>query len=113
MKPRLNPLIFLVLTLIGSTGQEYVSGMFGILLSLVLNLIIIVVPLLLIYAFIKSTLDVLKTRAVKPIKLALVAPLIGLTLRDVFDAMMSFILILIPFVLVLIVWKAFIKLIKV
>ena len=113
MRSNLNSLfIFLVLALIGST--EYVSSMFSILLSLVFSLIVIVVPLLLIYAFIKSTLDALKVRVTKrPMKLLAPLTAIGLTMNDIMASMMSLIYVLIPFLLVLLVWKAFIKLIKI
>lgn len=105
------PLFFLVFMLIGSS-IDYTTNMFNILISLIFSLITIVVPMLLIYAFLRSTLDALKTRVTK-IKPILPMIIVGATIDQVISAMMSLLFILLPFTIILLVWKAFIKLIKI
>lgn len=110
MHKRILPIFLLALALTGETMTEHSATMMAYLLNLLFALMTVVVPMLLIYAFLKSTLDVLKTRCLKIAPIALIG---ATTLDQVMSAMMSLMFIIIPFTLVLLLWKAFIKLIKV
>ena len=131
MKKAILP-IFLVslLLLVAQTNStnstwttEFVDQMAGLLTRIVIALIVFVAPLLLIYGFMKGTLDVVqKARYAKRAFWLSLLPLFTAQ-TDVSDAMlnalnqlgvvfMAFILILLPFTLILLMWKAFTKVVK-
>lgn len=110
MHKHILPIFLLALALTGET-EHSATMMMAYLLNLLFALMTVVVPMLLIYAFLKSTLDALKTRCIKIAPVALIGA--TATLDQVMSAMMSLMFIIIPFTLVLLLWKAFIKLIKV
>jgi len=126
MKKAILPLFLvgLLALLAQSWSKEFVDQMAGLLVQIVIALIVFVAPLLLIYGFMKGTLDVIKkTRIVEKAALLLLPAFIAQTGDEVSDAMlkalsqlgvvfMAFIFILLPFTLILLMWKSFTKVVK-
>jgi len=126
MKKAILPLFLvgLLALLAQSWSKDFVDQMAGLLTQIVIALIVFAAPLLLIYGFMKGTLDVIKkTRIVEKAALLLLPTFIAQTGDEASDAMLkalsqlgvvfqAFILILLPFTLILIVWKAFTKVVK-
>lgn len=113
MKPRALFFLAFALIFIGQNDAEYLRNMLGVLSQLLYVLVTIVAPLLLLYGFLRGTLDVFRKSAMLKLSPLLLA---GLTVQDFLNNLsnlfMALILIILPFTFALLMWKVFIKVVK-
>lgn len=112
-----KPRAFLFLSLLlflAQNSEDYLNQMFGILSTVVYLLTVIVAPLLLLYGFLKGTLDVFGKSS--SVKLCFCLFTVAETALDFLSRLgevcMALILIILPFTLVLLMWKTFTKVVK-
>jgi len=119
-------LTMLVAQTIVAISPSYVNSIQNLLSILTLVLFVVIFPLLLIYGLLKATVDVFKKQAVKPaLRLLPLLTLVAQTttapdfadqvygiLGTLYSVIVWFFMILIPGIAILLLWKAFTKLIK-
>jgi len=118
MRKTILPLFLAFLLLV--IGQSYsddlsqsVKDMAGVLSFIVLMCVTVIAPLLLVYGFLKGSLDVLKKTSFVSALTLLGATDFTDALRNLTAMFQSLALIIFPFTLILLLWKAFIKVVKV
>jgi hypothetical protein len=116
MRKTILPLFLAFLLLvIGQSGDlsQNVRDMAGVLSFIVLMCVTIIAPLLLVYGFLKGSLDVLKKTSFVSALTLLGATDFTEALRNLTAMFQSLALIILPFTLILLLWKAFTKVVKV
>jgi hypothetical protein len=116
MRKTILPLFLAFLLLvIGQSGDlsQNVKDMAGILSFIVLMCVTVIAPLLLVYGFLKGSLDVLKKTSFVSALTLLGATDFTEALRNLTAMFQSLALIILPFTLILLLWKAFTKVVKV
>jgi hypothetical protein len=115
MRKTILPLFLAFLLLvIGQSGDlsQNVKDMAGILSFIVLMCVTVIAPLLLVYGFLKGSLDVLKKTSFVSALTLLGATDFTEPLRNLTAMFQSLALIILPFTLILLLWKAFTKVVK-
>jgi len=115
MRKTILPLFLAFLLLvIGQSGDlsQNVKDMAGILSFIVLMCVTVIAPLLLVYGFLKGSLDVLKKTSFVSALTLLGATDFSEPLRNLTAMFQSLALIILPFTLILLLWKAFTKVVK-
>jgi len=116
MRKTILPLFLAFLLLvIGQSGDlsQNVKDMAGVLSFIVLMCVTVIAPLLLVYGFLKGSLDVLKKTSFVSALTLLGATDFSEALRNLTAMFQSLALIILPFTLILLLWKAFTKVVKV
>jgi len=118
VKASLNKFAKIMLIALVAQTSNYSWDMMNMIVNLIMILLVTVFPLLLIYGLLKATVDVFSKKQSKYISLAIL--LIAQTAsNDIAGAMMQLVgvmitlfFIIIPGIIILMLWKALTKLIK-
>jgi hypothetical protein len=115
MRKTILPLFLAFLLLvIGQSGDlsQNIKDMAGVLSFIVLMCVTVIAPLLLVYGFLKGSLDVLKKTSFVSALTLLGATDFTEALKNLTAMFQSLALIILPFTLILLLWKAFTKVVK-
>jgi uncharacterized membrane protein len=116
--PRTFFLFYLLVLLAETNATDYTFAMLSILIRLITILVIFVAPLLLLYGFLRGTLDTIRLkRHALFISLAFTGQTGNATnpmeiLQNLGNVFLSIALIILPFTVMLLIWKMFTKVVR-